>query len=103
MRCGSLVTLILLAGCASHEPAEPPADKFAQIDASNIADAQKAGYKIVNENGNTMYCRKDHVLGSRVKYVTTCLTQAQWTAQAEAARRSMATRTMAKPIPGTGP
>jgi hypothetical protein len=44
------------------------------VDASNAAEVQAAGYKIVNKNGEQLYCRKDPITGSRVQFQTTCLT-----------------------------
>ena len=44
------------------------------VNASNAADVQAAGYKIVNKDGEQLYCRKDAITGSRVEFQTTCLT-----------------------------
>jgi hypothetical protein len=44
------------------------------VDSSNVADVQAAGYKIVNKDGEKLYCRKDPITGSRVQFQTTCLT-----------------------------
>jgi hypothetical protein len=44
------------------------------VDASNVADVQAAGYKVVNKDGEKLYCRKDPIIGSRVQFQTTCLT-----------------------------
>jgi hypothetical protein len=93
------VTAALLAACASNQskPAPQPAkapqpttsthavapsntpssDKFATIDATNIAAAQKAGYKIVNENGTQLFCRRELITGTRLHYKTSCLTAEQ--------------------------
>lgn len=90
---------LLLAACASNaskqaaSQAPPPAaesttkavapankpssDKFATIDATNIAEAQKAGYKIVNENGTQLFCRRELITGTRLHYKTSCLTAEQ--------------------------
>jgi hypothetical protein len=92
---------VLLAACASTAPQKPtreaqapapipasttkavaPAntptsDKFATIDATNIAEAQKAGYKIVNENGTQLFCRRELITGTRLHYKTSCLTGEQ--------------------------
>ena len=55
----------------------PTPDKFAVIDATNIAEAQKAGYKIVNENGTQLLCRRELITGTRLHYKTSCLTAEQ--------------------------
>jgi hypothetical protein len=56
---------------------KPTSDKFAVIDATNIAAAQKAGYKIVNENGTQLFCRRELITGTRLHYKTSCLTGEQ--------------------------
>jgi hypothetical protein len=56
---------------------KPTSDKFATIDATNIAEAQKAGYKIVNENGTQLLCRRELITGTRLHYKTSCLTAEQ--------------------------
>src|SRR6185312_5840134 len=80
----------VLAGCAS-KPAEqaPAVTKQVKVDGSNIADAQAAGYKIVNEHGKTLYCRKELETGSHVRYRTSCLTEAEWKQMAESAKASV--------------
>ena len=74
-----LVAAGLLTGCAAEKRAEPPVTQRVKVDASNIAEAQAAGYKIVNKNGEQLLCRKTLLTGSRLKSTTSCLTQAQWT------------------------
>lgn len=49
-----------------------------QLDADKIMAAQKAGYQIKNENGQTLLCRRDLRTGSRVRYNTSCLTAREW-------------------------
>jgi hypothetical protein len=49
-----------------------------ELDAEKIMAAQRAGYKIKNENGQTMLCRRELQTGSRVRYNTSCLTPRQW-------------------------
>jgi hypothetical protein len=93
------ISALAVAGCASSpsEKAAPPAqapaptagthavapantpssDKFTTIDATNIAEAQKAGYKIVNENGTQLFCRRELITGTRLHYKTSCLTAEQ--------------------------
>lgn len=71
----------VLAGCASQNaPEPPPAPTYAATDvpaATTLAEAQKLGYKIVNEDGKTMYCRETPKLGSHVQKERTCLTEAE--------------------------
>ena len=72
----------LLIGCASQTASTPPqpATTYAATDtpeATTLAEAEKLGYKIVNEDGKTMYCRETPKLGSHVKKERTCLTEAE--------------------------
>ena len=71
----------VLAGCASQNTAAPPpATTYAATDvpeATTLEEAQKLGYKIVNEDGKTMYCRETRKLGSHVQTNRTCLTEAE--------------------------
>src|SRR5689334_16719445 len=56
---------------ASASPASP---LEGELDAEKIMAAQRAGYKIQNENGQQLLCRRDLQTGSRVRYKTSCLT-----------------------------
>jgi hypothetical protein len=49
-----------------------------ELDAEKIMAAQRAGYQIKNENGQTLLCRRDLQTGSRVRYKTSCLTAREW-------------------------
>ena len=77
-----------LAACAT-KPAASPVTRDVPLDASNIAEAQAAGYKIVNENGKQLYCRKELETGSHVRYRTSCLTEAEWKQMAESGRATV--------------
>jgi hypothetical protein len=52
-----------------------PVTRQVPVDASNVAEVQRAGYKVVNKDGAKLYCRTDPITGSRVRTVTTCLTE----------------------------
>lgn len=77
MLIAGLITALLLAGCAA-KPAESQATRQVPIDASNIAAAQAAGYKVVNEKGKTLLCRKEQETGSHVRFKTSCMTPEEW-------------------------
>lgn len=96
MLIAGLIAVSLLTGCASKSPEEAPVTKRVKIDASNIAEAQAAGYKIVNQNGKTLYCRKSLLTGSRLKATTSCLTAAQW-AELNESSRTFVRDTMGRP------
>ena len=44
-------------------------------EAKTLDEAQKLGYKIVNEDGKTLYCRETMKLGSHLRKDKTCLTE----------------------------
>jgi hypothetical protein len=90
MRTLLVIMMAVAAGCAVR-PSEPPAptqyvsstgqplermptNKDGKIDAKLLADIKQAGYKIVNTNGEVVYCKAEAKLGSRVRSETTCLT-----------------------------
>ena len=85
-----LVAAAAVAGCAGH-PQQPaatsaaaapaaattkgPVTRQVPVDASNVAEVQRAGYKVVNKDGEKLYCRTDAITGSRVQTHTLCLTE----------------------------
>jgi len=93
------IGVLALAGCAgqpsSPPPTPAPADRVVAVtsqddlDAKRLADAKKQGYKLVNNNGETLYCRTDLKTGSHVITQTTCLTAAQLDALHDQTRQSM--------------
>ena len=84
-----LAASVLLIGCASQKPAEPPATQRVKVDGSNVAEAQAAGYKIVNQNGKTLYCSKELQTGSHVRTRTSCLTEKEWAQARDNARAAV--------------
>ena len=79
------------------DPAEavaPAANESTKYVASNapeaksLEDAMKMGYKVVNEKGQTMYCRETQALGSHLKKDRTCLTPQELEAAREANQRN---------------
>lgn len=71
------VVALLSAGCATTAK-EPPVTKVVPVTSDNIAEAQAAGYKVVNENGKDLLCRKELMTGSHARYRTSCLTPEEW-------------------------
>jgi len=109
-----MTSLTALAGCASKPRPAPqapppvatheapavetkPTARVASVSAANIAEAQKAGYKVVNEKGTQLLCRKSLITGTRLKYQTTCLTAEQYAEQSRDAQDSM--RPAPSPMP----
>jgi len=87
---------VLAAGCATT-PKEPPVTRQVPVDASNIAEAQAAGYKVVNENGKELLCRKELMTGSHARYRTSCLTPDEWKTLADNQRAGV--QDMARRMP----
>jgi hypothetical protein len=80
---------VLLGCAAAPKPAVPAVTKEVKLDSSNIAEAQAAGYKVVNENGKSLLCRKELLTGSHVRYKTSCLTAQEWEQLAKDNRESV--------------
>ena len=90
-RLPGLIAWVLLAGCAAEAPAPDPAPTFVATDqpaATTLEEAQKLGYKVVNEDGRTMYCRETPKLGSHVQKDRTCLTEDELLAARDANQRN---------------
>jgi hypothetical protein len=89
MRWVVLTSIVLMAGCASSVPKEPPVEKEVPIDATNIVPAQKAGYKVVNQDGQTLYCKRNLKTGTRLNRETACLTEKEWQQLTEDSKRGV--------------
>jgi hypothetical protein len=50
----------------------------ANPEALTLAKARKLGYRIVDRNGETVYCHDSSATGTRLGKQTVCLTQEQW-------------------------
>ncbi len=72
----------------SSAPAASPAkeEKSAAVDPVAL---KKAGYKVVNENGQTLYCRQDVSTGSHLKKTKTCLTERELEQLKDSTRREV--------------
>lgn len=75
----ALAAATTTAPAAAEESLLPPEEA--------LIFARKNGYRVAQVNGETMYCRRDRVTGSRVRSEERCYTRAQITRIAEAARR----------------
>lgn len=81
-----LAITVLPAGCALR-PADPPAvDAPAEGDVAQLLEKkfQEAakGYRLVQKNGRTLYCRREPIIGSTIP-TAQCLTEAQLRLQVE--------------------
>jgi len=113
MRAAVLLPVLALFGCASAPPnasspsspadsvktayVTPSGQSVAQVqdpnmDPKRLAEAKKLGVRIINENGQTLYCRTEMSTGSRVvrSTDTKCETPEQWEAERVANQQAMA-------------
>jgi hypothetical protein len=64
----------LMASATPVAQGDAQATKVAKVDTDALVQAQKMGYRIVNQDGETLYCRKEAKTGSRTEIETVCLT-----------------------------
>jgi hypothetical protein len=86
---GAAVLAGMLSGCASKPAATPPVTRQVAVTTANVEDVQKAGYKIVNKDGQKVYCRTDHITGSHVRTRTQCLTEQELYDQMQNTQQTM--------------
>jgi hypothetical protein len=74
MRALLLLTAVLVAGCASQ-----PTNQYAgqTTDAGRLALAKNLNLKLVDKDGQKLYCRSDYETGSHIQRDTTCFTAEQ--------------------------
>jgi hypothetical protein len=80
MRALMLLTAILAAGCASQPTNPPPASSAGQLattDAQRLAQARNLNLKLVNKDGQQLFCRSNLQTGSHIQQDTTCYTADQ--------------------------
>jgi hypothetical protein len=90
----TLVVAIALAGCASTpQPKVAPASPLAPLAAvdgtTRAVTAEFPGYRKVEKNGATMYCRNETSSGSRLNQQTVCMTEQQLRQQGTDNQRTM--------------
>jgi len=96
-----LLSGVLLAGCAARTASAPPPEPHkVKVDASNVVAVQHAGYKVVNKNGEKLFCRTDPVTGSRIQTRTTCLTETELDEQLAATQQALKNMPQNAPIAG---
>lgn len=84
MRALMLLTAVIVGGCAS-QPSSPPtplsspaaAAPTADIEAQRLAQARNLNLKIVNKDGQQLFCRSNYITTSRIQRDTTCYTADQ--------------------------
>lgn len=87
MKQAVLILAMLVSACAS-QPSTAPVTAGSLAPASQedevllaVQEAVDKGYKVMTEDGQTLYCRKDRKTGSRVQSNLTCLTKDQLVTQ----------------------
>jgi hypothetical protein len=61
----------------------------ADQEALTLEKVRKLGYRIVDRNGETVYCHDSSATGTRLRKATVCLTQEQWDNVSRNAAREM--------------
>jgi hypothetical protein len=100
MRLGFCLVTAILVGCAAR-PAGSEEPHKVKVDGSNVVAVQQAGYKLVNKDGEKLYCRTDFVTGSHVVTRTTCLTEQELYDQMNANQHSMQSFSSKTPGPAS--
>jgi hypothetical protein len=80
MRTLILLTSILAAGCASQPTSPQTASSAAPpalTDAGRLAVAKNLNLKLVDKDGQQLFCRSNFVTASRIQRDTTCYTADQ--------------------------
>lgn len=101
-----MAALAVVTACSSapSAPKATPATVVAAVpkgsaEATTVQEASKAGYRIVDLKGETVYCREQLKTGSHVRKETICLTAAELEAAREASRRNVSQMQRATPPP----
>jgi hypothetical protein len=96
MRTILLAGILVIGGCAAQPSTTAPATAAAaapgaaaaagqpqqtasddELEKKRLAEAIKHGYKVVNTNGEVLYCRSDLATASHIQMNTVCLTARQ--------------------------
>ncbi|MEP7244711.1 MAG: hypothetical protein ABI885_13665 [Gammaproteobacteria bacterium] len=103
VRTASTEAAAPVARSAPAMPADAVVERQVKVDATNIVEVQKAGYKIVNEDGKTLYCRRDLNTGSHLRSTTTCLTETELNEALERSRAGVEDMARHRLPPHQGP
>jgi hypothetical protein len=116
-RLAATVAVLMAAGCASNPPVAKATSgatasdlaqgqaipgsvaKDAGLTGEKIVALQHAGYRIVDKNGQKLYCSTDPKTGSRITKDNICMTEKELIALREETQRRMQNVTMQLPPP----
>jgi hypothetical protein len=77
MRALMLATAMIIGGCAS-QPTNPqtatPAGQLALTDAGRLAIAKNLNLKLVDKDGQQLFCRSNFITASRIERDNSCYT-----------------------------
>jgi len=97
---------ILLAACASAPKpaataAAPPAPRFVapvdKLTGDQIVALRKQGYKLVDSNGQTLFCMTETKTGSRLQKDNICMTEQEMVTLRERTERALQNTVMQVP------
>jgi hypothetical protein len=71
MRSLVMIIAMMIVGCA----APPPKEAAAPRHEANVAAAESAGYRVIDKDGQTLFCATRPGTGSHLQ---PCLTETQW-------------------------
>jgi hypothetical protein len=102
MRAAALLTMLTLAGCAAQAPAPQNAAAAAgaadagtaaaaptESEAKRIALAQKMHLKLVNQDGEEVFCKSSLLTGSHIRTEMRCYTAAEMDRMEERTQRDV--------------
>jgi hypothetical protein len=90
MRIAFLSLALFLAACTSQRQAPQAAGAHnASAAPATVQEAWRSGYKMVNEKGETIYCREQLKTGSHLRKDTICLTAKELELAREASQRNL--------------
>jgi hypothetical protein len=100
------VLILLVVACASGpKPATAPATAAARRDVvpvdkltgDQIVALQRQGYKLVNSNGETLFCNSEAKTGTRLQHDNVCMTEQEMVALRERTEQSLRNTEMQVP------
>lgn len=98
-----MVAALAVSGCATKAPPPVTYAETEVPEATTLEQAQKLGYKLVDEGGRQLYCREWRKLGSRIQKERVCLTEAEFVEARTQQQRTFDKMKSPGPIPYEGP
>ncbi len=80
--------LAIMSACV-HRQANSVTTDPAAARAAEERKAKRLGYRLVEKDGQTLYCRRELATGSHLDKKTICLTPAQWSQEAERTKEAI--------------